>query len=235
MAKLALAVCIAGLLMHSALALASTAGTVSYMSGVLSAKGEDGKIRILSPKSEIYAGDLLSTEKKTFARIKFTDGGEVVLRPESQLKIDSYRFKEDDPANDSNSFNLVKGGLRAITGIVGKRNKNNYEMKTKAATLGIRGTHFGVIFCQDNCAGLASPSGNTPENGLHVDVSEGAVELSNAGGSQVVNAGEFAYVKASNVPPILVPADQAVKPPQPSSAGTGLFGKTGSSEGCALR
>lgn len=234
-AKLVLATCFACVLLFPALSLASTAGVVTYMSGVLSAKNIDGKVRILSAKSEIYAGDILSTEKRSFARIKFTDGGEVVLRPESQLKIDSYSFKEDDPAGDSNSFNLVKGGLRALTGTVGKRSRSNYEMKTQAASLGIRGTHYGLVFCQDNCSELALPSGKIPDNGLHVDVTEGAVELTNAAGSQVVNAGEFAYVSAINIPPVLVPADQAVKPPQPSSEGGGLFGKGGSSDGCALR
>lgn len=235
MAKLALAACLAGILLHAAAAFAAPAGIVHFMSGVLSAKGSDGKVRILRPKSEVYSGDLLSTEKKTFALIKFTDGGEVLLRPESQLIIDSYRFQEDDPDNNSNSFNLVKGGLRAITGVVGKLRKENYEMKSQIATLAIRGTRFGMFFCQENCASLASPSGNPPANGLHVDVSEGAVVLTNAGGSQLVNAGEFAYVQASNVPPVLVPADQAVKPPPPpSNMNEGLFGKTGSN-GCVLR
>lgn len=235
MARFALTGCLVGLLLCPAAALATAAGQVTYLSGVLSAKGSDGKIRVLSPKSDVFSGDLLSTEKKTFAQIKFTDGGVVILRPASQFKIDSYHFKEGDAGSDSNSFSLVKGGLRAVTGLVGKRNQANYDMKTLAATLGIRGTHFGVIFCQDNCAELAPPSGKTPENGLHVDVSEGAVELKNAGGSQVVNAGEFAFARNSNVPPIIVPADQAVKPPQPSGTAGELFGKSGNSGACAVR
>jgi hypothetical protein len=46
------------------------------------------------------------------------------------------------PDGDNASFNLVKGGLRSVTGLLGKRNKEKFAMKTPSATIGIRGTTF---------------------------------------------------------------------------------------------
>ena len=65
---------------------AATAGQITHLSGTLSAKKADGTSKLLAVKSDVAEGDTLSTEKETYARIKFADGGEVVLRPGTQLK-----------------------------------------------------------------------------------------------------------------------------------------------------
>ncbi|MDO8340357.1 MAG: hypothetical protein Q7T59_00080, partial [Candidatus Woesebacteria bacterium] len=59
---------------------AATAGQITHLSGTLSAKKADGTSKLLAVKSDVAEGDTLSTEKETYARIKFADGGEVVLR-----------------------------------------------------------------------------------------------------------------------------------------------------------
>ncbi|RJF99221.1 FecR family protein [Noviherbaspirillum saxi] len=121
---------------------AQVAGTVTNLSGPLLAKKPDGTVKVLSAKSQVEEGDTLITEKDTYARIKFVDNSEITLRPGTQMKIDSFSFDEEKPENDSATFNLVKGGLRAITGTLGKRNKERFGMNTPTATIGIRGTIF---------------------------------------------------------------------------------------------
>jgi len=121
---------------------AQVAGTVTHLSGPLLAKKADGTVKVLSQKSNVEQGDTLVTEKDTYARIKFIDNSEITLRPNSQFKIEDFSFEEDKPEKDNASFNLVKGGLRAVTGTLGKRNKEKFGMNTPTATIGIRGTIF---------------------------------------------------------------------------------------------
>lgn len=121
---------------------AQVAGTVTHLSGPLLAKKADGTVKVLSAKSNVEQGDTLVTEKETYARIKFIDNSEITLRPNSQFKIEDFSFEEDAPEKDKASFNLVKGGLRAVTGALGKRSKEKFGMNTPTATIGIRGTIF---------------------------------------------------------------------------------------------
>ena len=86
MKELVVVAAIAGL-MWSPLAQAAAAGQITHLSGTLSAKRVDGTAKLLSVKSEVMEGDTLGTESETYARIKFNDGGEVVMRPGTQLKI----------------------------------------------------------------------------------------------------------------------------------------------------
>ena len=68
-------------------------GTVTHLSGILSAKGSAGASKVLSVKSEVNEGDLLTTETETYARVKFVDGAEIVLRPGTQLRVAAYSFQ----------------------------------------------------------------------------------------------------------------------------------------------
>lgn len=221
-----------------ALAQAAGVATVSNLSGVLSAKLTDGSIRVLSVKSDVMPGDVLTTEKDSYARIKFSDGGEVTLRPNSQLKIDDYSYDEQKPEKDSFLFSLVKGGLRTVTGLIGKRgNRDAYRLNTANATIGIRGTTFGVLFCNNDCANIKTASGKAPENGIHIDVAEGAVEVRNTAGAVILNAGQYGYTPSSTVPPQPVPKEEAVKlstSTTPEEDGGSTVGKDSDSKQCTI-
>jgi len=130
------------LLCSASVTWAAVAGTVTQLSGPLLDRKADGAVKILSIKSEVESGDTLVTEKNTYALVKFIDNSEITLKPGTTFKIDNFAFDADKPGGDSASFNLVKGGLRSVTGLLGKRNKEKFEMKTPSATIGIRGTTF---------------------------------------------------------------------------------------------
>ncbi|MCH8619294.1 FecR family protein [Undibacterium sp. TS12] len=123
-------------------AAAQVAGTVTHLSGPLIAKKADGAVKVLALQSNVEQGDTLIAEKDTYARIKFADNSEIVLRPNSQIKIDQFSFEEDKPNNDGFTMTLIKGGLRAVTGLLGKRNKERFGLNTPTASIGIRGTTF---------------------------------------------------------------------------------------------
>jgi hypothetical protein len=206
-----------GLMLAAALALAAPAGTVTHLSGTISAKRADGSTKLLSINSEVQEGDELTTQRETYARIRFADGGEVVLRPETALKVTSYAYDEAKPGSDNVVLGLLRGGLRAITGLIGKRNRDAFKVNTTTATIGIRGTHFGALLCDGNCAGVPTVSGQAPENGLHVDVASGAIVVTNGAGQQVVNAGQFGFVKDSFTLPAIRPPQDGVRVTMPQA------------------
>ena len=218
---------------------AGPVGQVTHLSGVLTAKRADGSIKLISVKSEVQEGDTLSTAEETYARVKFADGGEVVLRPRSQLKVAAYSFDQAKPESDNIVLSMLKGGLRAVTGLVGKRNRDAVNVTTTTATIGIRGTHFGALICQNDCGGVPTVSGKPPENGLHLDVADGSIVVKNAAGQQVITSGGFGFVLNANTPPVIVPPSQGIQVTMPtsisqnSSSGRGV-GKVKENE-CAVQ
>lgn len=136
------------LLIATALQAAEVAGKVGYMNGTLVAQRTDGTIMVLGPKSEVLAGDMLVTAKNSYAQVQMSDGSQMTLRPNSNLKIEAYQFRKEEPKADNAIFRLLKGGFRAVTGLIGKRgDADAYKVRAAAATIGIRGTDFSSRLC----------------------------------------------------------------------------------------
>jgi hypothetical protein len=227
----ALAALLVSLACIPATAYAAPAGQVTHLSGTLSAKRADGTSKLLSVKSEVNEGDTLGTETETYARVKFNDGGEVVMRPGTQLKIENYSYDAAKPETDNVIMNMFKGGLRAVTGLIGKRNREKVSFQTATATIGIRGTHFGALLCQNDCTGVPTTSGTAPPNGLHVDVTNGAVVMTNPAGTVQINAGQFGFAASANTPPVPVPPQQGIQVTMPSSIAQNKGGGKGIGKG----
>jgi hypothetical protein len=135
---------------------AQVAGTIVHLSGPLLAKKADGAVRILSARSEVESGDTLVTEKNTYAMVKFIDNSEITLKPSTTFKVDNFSYDAAKPDGDNASFSLVKGGLRSVTGLLGKRNKEKFAMKTPSATIGIRGTTFTAVWVEASPRAVAA-------------------------------------------------------------------------------
>ena len=149
-------------------ALAAGAGEVAHLSGTLSVQRPDGTIRVLGQKSEVREGDVLSTQKDSYAQINFSDGSSVTMRPNTQMKIDAYNFVQEKPEADSAFFRLIKGGLRTVTGLVGKRgNQDAYRIGTATATIGIRGSVGDTMSCDPSCGGVAPGADKLPPGTHH--------------------------------------------------------------------
>jgi hypothetical protein len=129
------------------------AGQIGYMSGALVAQRTDGTVKVMGPRAEVFEGDVLVTAKESYAQVVMNDGTRMTLRPDSNLKIETYQFKKESPQADNAVFRLMKGGFRTVTGLIGKRgNPDAYKLSARGATLGIRGTDFTSRLCAtQNC------------------------------------------------------------------------------------
>jgi hypothetical protein len=202
--------------------LAFAQGTVQYLSGTLSAQRPDGTVRVLAERSTIAVGEVITTQRDSYAQLRFSDGGQVTLRPETQVRIESYAYEEGRPERDNFAMQLFKGGLRSLTGLIGKRgnNRNAYRMVTSTATIGIRGTDYSAI---DIPAPPPGQKSGSLAPGVYVSVSDGAVVMISGGVEQLFKAGQFGYSGSINQPPKIIPPPpnlpQVTPPP---SFGQGL-------------
>ncbi|MBI4207263.1 MAG: FecR domain-containing protein [Betaproteobacteria bacterium] len=131
---------------------AQDAAAVSTTSGTVVVQKADGTVRALAPGSLVQQGDVISTQPNSSARLKFTDGGELTISGNSQIRVDAYTFNTVSPRSDNMVMSLLKGGLRNITGLISRRGTPDaYRLQTRSATIGIRGTDFIARLCADDC------------------------------------------------------------------------------------
>lgn len=181
-------------------ALADNAARVEFTSGDVRALAADGSSRVLARGAQVGSGDTIDTGSGR-AQMRFTDGSLVSLQPQTQFRIDEYAFA-GKPTEDRGFFSLIKGGLRTITGLVGKGNRSNYKLTTSVATIGIRGTEFSVVY----------------GNSINVTTGDGAVDVCNAGGCLTVSDGQSAYVADQSTRPVITEVKTDLPPP-PSNSG----------------
>lgn len=142
----------------------------------------------------------VATGARSFAVIKFEDGTVVVLKENTSFQIQHYVYNAKSPSQSSALFNMVRGGLRMITGVVSAKNRDALKVATPIATIGIRGTEF--------LAELVNP--------LLVQVISGSVSLTNAAGVTIVNAGQTATVASANSRGIVAAAGTVPGPQIPN-------------------
>jgi hypothetical protein len=181
------------------------AGQVTNLVGRVSAATPDGEIRRLAKGGAINSGEMVVTGANSYARMKMTDDSQIMLRPNTRFHIEDYNLSEK-PEENRSFFSLLKGGFRSVTGLVAKRNRTNYRVRTAVATIGIRGTDYAVRECKnDDCVDVDP----VPADGLYLEVAEGGVDLTNEGGTQDFEAGEFGYVLDISSSPEAIAAEIA--------------------------
>ncbi len=102
----------------------------------------NGSIRELKRRDKIVTGDIITTGTNSNLTLKFIDDSVADIDSDSEFLIDKFSMDESDSSNSVAAFKLLKGGLRTLSG---KINKDQYQLETPAASIGIRGTQFEVV------------------------------------------------------------------------------------------
>lgn len=192
-------------LSSGASAWAVTAGRVLAVAGSATIE-RAGQQQPLQVGSLVESGDTLAVGDKSTLQVRFTDESVVALRANSQFKIENYKF-DNNAENDRSLMGLLKGGMRTITGLIGKANNKNYAVQTATATIGIRGTHFSVVSCNNDCT---RPDGTPEANGTFGSVTDGRITVSNASGAREFSQQDSFHVPTANTPPIQLLAPPAI-------------------------
>jgi hypothetical protein len=216
----------------AASAFAAGAGVITHLSGTMSVQRPDGSVRILSQKSEVQPGDVLTTQRDSYAQINFTDGSAATMRPNTTMKLEAYSFTQEQPQGDAMFMRLIKGGLRTVTGLIGKRgDQDSYKIGTSTATIGIRGSG-GDSFVVPLGDGSSKLTPGTYHNTL-----TGSYIMRTEAGEQLIGEGQFAFAKDPKTPPVLLPGDPGLNLSQlPFTLGVGGGAvRGGASQECTVR
>ncbi|MBX7201198.1 MAG: FecR family protein, partial [Rhodospirillaceae bacterium] len=159
---------------------------VDFATGNVTAVAPGGATRPVSRGSEIRVGETVNTQEGR-AQMRFTDGAFVSLQPQTEFKVENYVFEGRSTQNESALMNLIKGGMRTITGLIGKTNRDGYKLQTSTATVGIRGTEFTVSYNADGS--------------ITAFVAGGAISVANQSGTSVVPGGKSVSVSSQTSAP----------------------------------
>lgn len=177
---------------HEKLLLPKTnVGYVAKVKGRANVRDINGDSFPLETNSQIYEGDRISTDYDSSLYVLMDDGAEVHLKEDSEIKITEYVITTGYGKESSSIFDLLRGGLRKISGSIGSSALANYQVQTGLATIGIRGTEYVIKLCkQDDCTQTVSR--NDPDAKLHAVVLEGVITLTTDDDVQILMAvGEY--------------------------------------------
>ena len=173
------------------------AGTVHILQGRATATSADGDIRNIRKGSSLYSNETISIAAGSYSRLKLKDESWIMLRPGTRFYLESVEF-EEETQEGKGFFSLLKGGFRAVTGLIKK--KLNYRYSTTVATIGIRGTDFIARICNGDCVDIYPE----PENGLYIEVVDASVVLANETGKTTYQAGQYIFIANSSAIPQLL-------------------------------
>ncbi len=177
---------------------AAGAARIDFVTADVTAVAPDGRSRPLAKGAEVASGETIDTGNGR-AQLRFSDGAQMALAPQTQFRIDEYRFNGRADGSERGFFSLVKGAMRTITGLVGRSNHDHYKVTTSVATIGIRGTEYSVAY----------------QNGsIDTTTGEGSTLVCNAAGCLILDSGETAFVPDQNTKPVMT--DQRTEIPPPS-------------------
>ena len=154
-----------GLLFATGVVCAQSVGEVEFSRGVGFAQAAGQSPRTLGKGLPLKEGDRLTTSEGASAIVKLQDGTRMTVRPNSEMVIQQYQFKESAPDN-SMVMQLLRGGFRAITGLISKNAPNSARVVTKTATIGIRGTDFDARLCATDCKADSAKVAEQPKNNV---------------------------------------------------------------------
>jgi len=124
-------------------------GRVLVAKGLVTATAKDQTNRTLAKSGPVFEGDVINTSAKSFAVIRMLDNTKLTLKPSTTIAIGRFDLTE---GKEEGCINLVKGGLRAVTGLIGRRKPEAFQLDTPIASIGIRGTDFITRICDgDEC------------------------------------------------------------------------------------
>ena len=83
-------------------------------------------------------------------------------------------------------------------GLIGKSQHENYRVRTPIATVGIRGTHYNLVVCQQDCF---ESDGSLAADGNYGGVLEGRLAIANKAGEREFGVDEYFYVADANTIP----------------------------------
>ncbi len=179
-----------------------SAGKFIFVNGNVEVKDTSGNSYKAEKGKNINKGETVTCSNRSSAQLRMIDGAFLSIRPNTSLKLDNYRMPDKNKKNGKSIFSLLKGGFRAITGIIGKTDSTSYKVKTPVATIGIRGTDHEPMYIPKPYKGTIARY----KPGLYEKVNSGKTYIKNRTGTITVTANQVAFTPNANVKPVKLSA-----------------------------
>lgn len=158
-------------------------GQIAALRGTLNIE-RDGNMITAKIGTSLEKQDTLKTGDNSKAQLLFNDDTSITMGKNSELKVEKYFFEGGNAASNA-EFGMLKGFFKSVTGKMGKISPDKFKLKTKNATIGIRGTHI-LASIQDDIEKIAC--------------TQGAIYVEALGASVDVMAGEITEVLPDSSP-----------------------------------
>jgi FecR protein len=100
--------------------------------------------RALRKGDSVNQGDTVATGANSSLVLRFEDDQIAALTANARLTIAAYTYNKAEPAKSNVLLSLAQGGLRAVTGLIGKAKPSNVSYRAGNATIGVRGTDLEI-------------------------------------------------------------------------------------------
>lgn len=132
------------ILIMSILPLLASIGKVTIVRGNADIFRNSTQIKV-NKGMEIEKEDLLKTAVRSKVQIILNDDTVVTVGPKSEYLFEHFKL-EDEPEV---IMELKRGFFKTVTGKIGKIAPQRFKIKTRAATIGVRGTQFMAYIAEN--------------------------------------------------------------------------------------
>jgi hypothetical protein len=164
--------------------------------------GRDGAPRAAQREAEFREGESIITGAGALAQLRMFDGALMSVRGNTEIKLERFSYAGEQDRNANFLLSVLKGGLRTITGMIGRQNRERYRITTATVTLGVRGTDFEIVHVPPQAASREVPAGT------YNRVFEGVTSMQNKAGIMLLVSRDqtaFAALQGTTPPVLIAP------------------------------
>ena len=165
--------------------------------GEINAVDSSGARRRLVDGGAIYPGETVETGTAARGVLAFRDDSRLTLGATTRFRVDSFVYDDKNPTEGKFLVSLLRGSVRALTGLIARANNRNVGFATATATIGVRGTGLDMD-CDESCS-FFSWLGTIEVNPTNPGQGGGLSAL------QVLSAGQGLFVSATGIRAITAP------------------------------
>lgn len=129
----------------SAMAQTDAAGRIMFVVGSATKQVSTGVEQPIVKEMLVGQGDKLRTGNDAHIYIRMADGALLVMRPQSSLSVDLWKYNPEKPEQSQIKYTLHSGLSRYVSGRGSQAAKDQFRFNTPLAAIGVRGTDFTVL------------------------------------------------------------------------------------------
>lgn len=130
----------------TSVAFANAHGVFQVVKGKVQVKsGKDGKTERAKIGQKVFPKDTIITGPDSRAKIVMVDTNVINVSPDSSIEIEAYEFKPEEQKKNV-LLNVIYGKVRSKVNQKYDGDQAKFQVKTKSAVAGVRGTDFLASF-----------------------------------------------------------------------------------------